>query len=127
LQSRHSTHNNIDFTSCNPSSLQKHHSACDEACLPAPTIATNASVKDFCVNIAGSNVGLVAPCDKQCCSLQKLQQQQLCPQKWNMEIALIIATTLERHPSARTLSTVISKADNIVPLNNKTFFIVVEH
>jgi hypothetical protein len=79
------------------------------------------SVKDFCVVITGSNVDMVALRDKQCCSLQKQYQQQLCLHKWNMEIALMITTTLKRHPSARTLSTAISKADNIVPHNDQTF------
>jgi hypothetical protein len=36
----------------------KCHSACDETGLSATAIATNASVKDLCVVIAGSNIGL---------------------------------------------------------------------
>jgi hypothetical protein len=50
---------------------KKCHSACNEAGLSATVTATNASVKDFCVVIAGSITNKVALSDKQCCSLQK--------------------------------------------------------
>jgi hypothetical protein len=45
----------------------KHHSACNETGLSATAIATNASVKDFCVVIAGSNVDMVEPWDNELC------------------------------------------------------------
>jgi hypothetical protein len=51
--------------------LQKRRSTCDETGLSVTTIATNALVKDHYFVIVGSNATMVAPCNKQCCLLQK--------------------------------------------------------
>jgi hypothetical protein len=45
----------------------KCHSNCNEACVFATAIATNALVKDFCVVIEGSNVNMVVPPNNQLC------------------------------------------------------------
>jgi hypothetical protein len=45
----------------------KRQSTCNETGLSATSIATNELVKDFCVVITESNVGMVAPRNNQCC------------------------------------------------------------